>query len=169
MSALVKQLLQLSRAESEELPKETIDFSALVSGEALPFESYAYEKGFEIVSQIAPEISVCGNANQLRQLVSVLLDNAVSHGTAGEIRLTLRQEKHTARLTVSNPANEVGTAQIQHLFDRFYRTDEARTDADAHYGLGLSIAKAVVDAHGGEIHAEYKDGRMTFTVTLPIR
>ena len=168
MSALVKQLLLLSRSEDEEVPRQTLDFSALVSGEALPFESYAFEKGFELLTEIAPEVSVCGNANQLRQLVSILLDNAVAHGTAGQIRLTLRRGKHTAALFVSNPADAIGTEQIEHLFDRFYRTDEARTDDGAHYGLGLSIAKAVVEAHGGEIQAEYKDGRMIFLVTLPI-
>lgn len=168
MSALVKQLLLLSHAENDILPKETMDFSALVSGEVLPFESYAFEKGCEIVSEITPDLFVTGNPNQLRQLVSILLDNAVAHGTAGQIRLTLHREKHTAELTVSNPADEIGAEQMQHLFDRFYRTDDARTDSGAHYGLGLSIAKAVTDAHGGDIRAEYKNGRAVFTVTLPI-
>ena len=169
MSTLVKQLLLLSYSEHDDQSKETIDISALVGGEVLPFESYAFEKGFEIVSEITPDLPVRGNAHQLRQLVSILLDNAVAHGTSGQILLDLHAEKHFAKLTVSNPAEVIGTEQVQYLFDRFYRTDEARTDADAHYGLGLSIAKAVVDTHGGEIHADYQNGRMTFTVTLPIR
>lgn len=169
MSALVKQLLQLSRAENDDLPKEAVDFSALVSGEILPFESYAFEKGYEIVSEITPDLTVTGNSMQLRQLVSILLDNAVAHGIAGEIRLTLQREKHAAVLSVSNAANDIGTEQLPHLFERFYRTDEARTDDGAHYGLGLSIAKAVVDAHGGTIHAEYKNGRAVFTAVLPLQ
>lgn len=169
MSALVKQLLQLSRAENDDLPKEAVDFSALVSGETLPFESYAFEKGYEIVSEITPNLTVTGNSMQLRQLVSILLDNAVAHGIAGEIRLTLQREKHAAVLSVSNAADDIGTEQLPHLFERFYRMDEARTDDGAHYGLGLSIAKAVVDAHGGTIHAEYKNGRAVFTAVLPLQ
>ena len=169
MSALVGQLLLLSRAENDDLPKEAVDFSALVSGETLPFESYAFEKGYEIVSEITPDLTVTGNSMQLRQLVSILLDNAVAHGIAGEIRLTLQREKHAAVLSVSNAADDIGTEQLPHLFERFYRTDEARTDDGAHYGLGLSIAKAVVDAHGGTIHAEYKNGRAVFTAVLPLQ
>ena len=169
MSALVGQLLLLSRAENDDLPKEAVDFSALVSGEVLPFESYAFEKGYEIVSEITPDLTVTGNSMQLRQLVSILLDNAVAHGIAGEIHLTLQREKHTAVLSVSNAANNIGTEQLPHLFERFYRTDESRTDDGAHYGLGLSIAKAVVDAHGGTIHAEYKNGRAVFTAVLPLQ
>lgn len=169
MSALVGQLLLLSRAENDDLPKEAVDFSALVSGETLPFESYAFEKGYVIVSEITPDLTVTGNSMQLRQLVSILLDNAVAHGIAGEIRLTLQREKHAAVLSVSNAADDIGTEQLPHLFERFYRTDEARTDDGAHYGLGLSIAKAVVDAHGGTIHAEYKNGRAVFTAVLPLQ
>lgn len=169
MSALVRQLLLLSRAENDDLPKEAVDFSALVSGETLPFESYAFEKGYEIVSEITPELTVTGNSMQLRHLVSILLDNAVAHGIAGEIRLTLQREKHAAVLSVSNAADDIGTEQLPHLFERFYRMDEARTDDGAHYGLGLSIAKAVVDAHGGTIYAEYKNGRAVFTAVLPLQ
>lgn len=169
MSALVGQLLLLSRAENDDLPKEAVDFSALVSGETLPFESYAFEKGYEIVSEITPDLTVTGNSMQLRQLVSILLDNAVAHGIAGEIRLTLQREKHAAVLSVSNAADDIGSEQLPHLFERFYRMDEARTDDGAHYGLGLSIAKAVVDAHGGTIYAEYKNGRAVFTAVLPLQ
>ncbi len=59
--------------------------------------------------------------------------------------------------------------QLSRLFERFYRADEARNESDAHYGLGLSIAKAVVEAHCGQIHAEYKNGQAIFTVSLPVR
>ena len=59
--------------------------------------------------------------------------------------------------------------QVSCLFERFYRTDEARNESDAHYGLGLSIAKAVAEAHGGQIRAEYKDGKAVFTVSLPVK
>ena len=169
MSALVKQLLDLSHAERGDLPMQTLDFSTLVSGETLPFESLAFEKGRPVVSTVEEGLTVKGNANQLRQLVSILLDNALSHGTGGEIELALKKEKHSALLTVSNEATDLDAKQIPHLFDRFYRADEAREDNEGHYGLGLSIAKAVVSAHGGSITADCKDGRAVFTVALPLQ
>ena len=169
MSDLVKQLLALSKAENGEMPKEAVDLSKLVEGEALPFETLAYEKEKKIESQTEAGIIVEGNPNQLRQLVSILLDNALSHGTTDTIGLSLHREKHHAVLTVSNGAPEMSAEQLSHLFERFYRTDEARNEADAHYGLGLSIAKAVAEAHGGEIRAEYKDGKAVFTVSLPVK
>ena len=169
MSDLVKQLLILSRAENGNIPKETLDFSKLVDGETLPFETLAYEMGKTIGADTESGIFVDGNPSQLRQLVSILLDNALSHGTTDTIDLSLRREKHHAALTVSNGADEMSAEQLSRLFDRFFRADEARGDADSHYGLGLSIAKAVVEAHGGAIRAEYKNGRAVFTVTLPIK
>ena len=169
MSELVKQLLVLSHAENGDMPKDLLDFSQLVDGEALPFESLAFEKGVRINSGIEEDLTVEGNPNQLRQLVSILLDNALSHGTGEEIGLSLKREKHSAVLAVSNETAEISGEQLEHLFDRFYRADEARNEAGSHYGLGLSIAKAVTEAHGGEIRAEYKDGRITFAVTLPVK
>lgn len=167
MSDLVKQLLMLSKAENRDIPKESLDFSKLVSGEVLPFESLVFEKGKQINSDIEPALTVKGNPGQLRQLVSILLDNAVSHGTGDTVALTLKRERHNAALTVTNDAAEMSADQLSHLFDRFYRTDEARNGDGSHYGLGLSIAKAVTDAHGGKIHAEYKDGKAVFTVLIP--
>ena len=168
MSDLVKQLLTLSHAENGDLPKEPLDLSQLVGGEVLPFESLAFESGKRIDSEIEPGLFVEGNANQLRQLVSILLDNALSHGSGKKIGLSLRREKHTAVLQVSNAAAQLTAEETTRLFDRFYRADEARNEAGAHYGLGLSIAKAVTEAHGGTICAAYKDGKAVFTVSIPI-
>ncbi|MBR3289363.1 MAG: HAMP domain-containing histidine kinase [Clostridia bacterium] len=169
MSDLVKQLLALSKAESGVTPKQPLDFSKLVDGEVLPFESLAFEKGKRVAAEIEAGLSVDGNPNQLRQLVSILLDNALAHGTGDVIALSLRRERRAAVLTVSNDADHMSAEQTAHLFDRFYRADEARNEADAHYGLGLSIAQAVTDAHGGQIRAEYKNGQAFFTVSIPLR
>ncbi|MBR4334904.1 MAG: HAMP domain-containing histidine kinase, partial [Clostridia bacterium] len=169
MADLVKQLLFLSRAERRDVPKETLDLSELTTGEALPFESLAFERGKKIESQIEPGVFVEGNANQLRQLVSILLDNALSHGIGDRIELSLWRERHAAILTVTNDAEEIGAEQLARLFDRFYRADEARTENAPHYGLGLSIAQAIVLAHGGTISAAYKNGKAIFTVQLPAK
>ena len=167
MADLVKQLLFLSKAERGEA-KETLDFSKLTEGEVLPFETLAFEKGKKIESVVDSGITVEGNINQLRQLVSILLDNAISHGVGDTISLSLTKEKHDARLTVKNGAEELTANQLAHLFDRFYRTDEARSDSGSHYGLGLSIAQAVVKSHGGDIRAEYRDGQAIFSVLIPL-
>lgn len=169
MSGLVKDLLVLSRAESAEIPKDKVDLSKLTGGEVLPFEALAFEKGKRIGSKVEDGIFVDGNAGQLRQLVSILLDNALDHGTGEAVSLELRRERHSAVLEVSNGAEKISEEQISHLFDRFYRTDGSRNAEGSHYGLGLSIAKAVAEAHGGQIGAAYKDGRAVFTVRIPVK
>ncbi len=169
MSELVKQLLTLSKAEKGELPKETLDYSKLVEGEVLPIETLAFEKGKQINQKIEQSVMVDGNANQLHQLVSILLDNALSHGTGQTIELILKKEKHNALLSVSNESDQIDSEQLSHLFDRFYRTDESRQDNNSHYGLGLSIAKAITESHKGRITADYKNGFVTFTVTIPVK
>ncbi|MBQ7653025.1 MAG: HAMP domain-containing histidine kinase [Clostridia bacterium] len=167
MSELVQQLLSLSRAEAGELPKERLDLSQLVTGETLPFESIAFEKGKTLESFVTEGLHISGNANQLRQLVSILLDNALSHGVDENVTLSLTLEKRSIVLSVSNGANEISEEQISHLFDRFYRADESRAQSGSHYGLGLSIAKAIAESHGGNIRAEYREGKITFIVTFP--
>ena len=156
MKDLVKQLLFLSKVEKGDVIKEALDFSKLVDGEVLPFETLAFEKGKRIESCVASGLIVNGNRNQLRQLVSILLDNAIAHGIGENISLSLKKDRHAAILTVSNGSEEMTDEQLSRLFDRFYRTDDSRSEEGSHYGLGLSIAQAVVKAHCGDIRAEYK-------------
>ena len=169
LSDLVKQLLLLSKTESGDVPKEAADLSEIVLGEVLPFEPLAFERGKRIETYIEDGLTVYGNVNQLRQLVSILLDNALSHGVGEKISLSLKREKHAAILTVINDAEELSADQLSRLFDRFYRKDDARSDNGSHYGLGLAIARATVKAHCGDIRAEYKNGEAIFTVWLPLK
>ncbi len=169
MGSLVKQLLDLSRAENKETPMEELDFSRIVTGEALAFESLAFEQGKTIRCDIEDGIRVNGNQGQLTQLVSVLLDNAIRHSNGSEIELSLKRQAHTAVLTEANDGEEIPPEKLEHLFDRFYRVDEARNSEGQHYGLGLSIAKAVAEKHGGSIGAACRDGKIRFTVSLPAK
>ncbi|MBQ7726944.1 MAG: HAMP domain-containing histidine kinase [Clostridia bacterium] len=170
MGTLVTQLLDLSHAENAEIKTEKIDLGRLVAGEALPFESVAFEAGFEICSEIADNIYVEGNRTQLSQLVSILLDNAIRHSDGGkEIGLTLKREHKAAVLSVINNGKEIPPEIREKLFERFYRVDEVRNSEGKHYGLGLAIAKAIADAHHGSIHSNCKDGKVIFTVKLPIK
>ena len=169
MGGLVKQLLDLSRAENAETPMTTVDFSRTVMGEALAFESLAFDSGKTLQSDIEEGIILTGNQAQLAQLTSVLLDNALRHSTGSEIEISLKHHTHTAILSVMNEGEEIPPDKQEHLFDRFYRIDEARNSESQHYGLGLSIAKAVAEKHGGTISVSCADGKIRFYVSLPIK
>ena len=168
MGNLVKQLLDLSRAENAEVPMEQVDLSNIVAGDALAFESLAFENGKSFVSDIEENIRITGNRTQLEQLVSVLLDNAIRHSTGKEISISLKRHSHAVVLNVANEGDEIPAEKQKHLFDRFYRVDEVRNSDDNHYGLGLSIARAVTDRHRGSIGVSCHDGKVVFTATLPV-
>lgn len=169
MDRLVKQLLDLSHAESAIVPMESLDFSRLVTGETLAFESLAFDKGKTFVTEIEEAIILVGNSSQLTQLVSILLDNAIRHSTGREIGISLVRRPHAALLSVTNDGNEIPPEKIQHLFERFYRVDEARNSESNHYGIGLSIAKAIAEKHGGNIDVFWQDGKISFTVNLLLK
>lgn len=167
MQRLISMLLDLARSETAVFATERIDLSRLVTGETLPFESLAFEHGLGLISNIADGIFVEGNELRLRQLVSILLDNAIAHAKGGDIYLSLNAERGCAVLSVVNSGDEIPKAERERLFERFYRVDTARGDEGGHYGLGLAIAKAVCDAHKGRIELSCHDGLVEFKVRLP--
>lgn len=169
MGILVSQLLDLARTESIAVQSEHIDLSRLVAGEVLPFESVAFEKGLTLNSGIASGIEAEGNSTQLKQLVSILLDNAISHSeNSGEVNLILVKEHGVIRLSVINKGEAIPEEHRTQIFERFYRVDEARSAGDKHYGLGLSIAKAITESHNGSIEVLCYDGLIEFKVQLPV-
>ncbi len=169
MGLLVGQLLELARTEQVAPRKEHLDFSRLVGGEALPFESVAYEKEMPLRCEIKEGLYVSGNDAQLKQLVAILLDNALRHGEKGkEIALSLRAERGSAALSVINAGEEIPPEQRKQLFEQFYRMDAARNGDGQHYGLGLSIAKAITEVHGGRIRVQCSGGKIEFAVRIPL-
>ncbi len=169
MGDLVTQLLELSRAENARVQMEELDLSRLVTGETLPFESVAFERGLSIRSDIDDSITLLGNPTQLSQLVSILLDNAIRYADGdNEIGLSLHRNGRFAVLAVENSGKEIPQEQQARLFERFYRLDEARNSEGNHYGLGLAISKAIAKAHGGSIAVACRDGKVIFTVSLPL-
>lgn len=167
MGMLVGQLLDLARTENITPQMEHIDLSRLVAGDMLPFESVAYENGLVLNSQIADGITVLGNSTQISQLVSILIDNAIQHCQNGkEVFVSLTHTRSTAVLSVVNDGEPISQEQMAQLFERFYRADEAR-NGEEHYGLGLAIAKAIVEAHHGKIEVTCYDGKVCFTARLP--
>lgn len=169
MSALITQLLDLARTENVMPQKEQLNLSTLVCGEVLPMESIAYENGLTLISNVQENIFTTGNGTQLKQLTAILTDNAIKHGIGGtEIVVSLKKDRHTAILSVINSGDEIPAEQRAHLFERFYRADSARTGEDKHYGLGLAIAKAIVEAHDGKIDVKCYSGKVEFIARLPL-
>lgn len=168
MGKLVGELLELTRTENVKPQTEYLDLSRLVAGGTLPFESVAFDNGLTLHSQIADGITVSGNSTQLSQLVSTLVDNAIQHSQNGkEVFVSLTQTRNVAVLSVINDGEPIPQEQMAHLFERFYRVDEARNGEGKHYGLGLAIAKAITEAHHGKIDVSCYDGKVCFTVRLP--
>ena len=167
MNELVQQLLILARTEKVSMPKEKLDFCRLTAGEVLPLESVAYEKNITIKTEMEESLFVYGNSAQLKQLVSILLDNAVQYSTGNEVSLAISKERRSVRLTVINEGKAMESGHKRNIFERFYRVDDSHDNSDGHYGLGLAIAKAIVTAHNGKIGVDCFDGKVRFTVTLP--
>lgn len=169
MGKLITQLLDLARTENVTPQMESVDLSHLIDGEALPFEGVAFEKGLTLQENITGGLRVYGNSTQLKQLVSIFLDNAIRHGTGGkDIWLNLTKERGHAKLSVINVGDEILEEQRAQLFERFYRVDSARNGEDKHYGLGLAIAKAITEAHHGKIEVLCYNGLVEFRAIFPL-
>ena len=167
MGKLVGQLLELARTEDVKPQMEHLDLSRLVAGGVLPFESVAFENGLLLNTQIADGITVMGNSTQLSQLVSILVDNAIQHGQRGkDVLVSLASNRSSIILSVINGGEPIPQNKTDLLFERFYRADEVRTGTDDHYGLGLAIAKAIVEAHKGKIEVCCYNGLVEFRVTI---
>ena len=162
MGNLVTQLLDLARLENVETVKEEVNFSQVTAGEALPFESVAFEKGISLETEIEDNVLVEGNSAQLKQVVSILIDNALRHSKGDKVSVALKKTHGQAVLSVTNEGDEIPPEQRERIFERFYRADEARTGGENNYGLGLAIAKSVADSHGGTLSVECRDGLVEF-------
>ena len=175
MKSLVNELLELARADesasggaTSALHKEQVDFSELVDSAALEFDAVAFERGCMLESKITPEISLMGDRVWLSRLVRILIDNACKYAAVGTtVEVNLSKTANHARLTVVNQGNPIEPEDLPHVFERFYRSDKVRTRGTGGFGLGLAIAKSIVDAHGGKISVTSNEVEGTcFTVVL---
>ena len=170
MKLLVEDMLTLSRAQRSagSLPEQTADLSEAAMTAALRFEPVAFEAGKRLEYDIAPELPVRGDGGKLGQALAALLDNAVKYSAGGtDIRLTAEKQGRFAVVAVADSGPDIPAEKLPHIFDRFYRADEARTDGDS-FGLGLPIAKAIIDAHRGTLRCESGGGVTRFIITLPL-
>ena len=172
MRELVEDLLFLARHDAgrDQAPAQTVDLAELLWSALLPFEPVAFEQGVTLESGIQSGVTVRGRSEELRRLAAILLDNAVKYaGPQGQVRVALaRGEKGGACLTVRNTGPAIPPEHLEHLFERFYRADNSRARSSGGYGLGLAIAKSIVDSHRGTITVQSREEEGTcFTVRLP--
>ena len=166
MNCLINQLGILNQMD-ENASKKTkntkqsenpFNLSAVLEEITSKFISAAKEKGQKIKIHICPDTTYVGDEEAIKKLIFILLDNAVKYcDEGGTIEIKLQQKRH-AVIIVENSYYEVDNVQLDKLFDRFYREDKARTASNS-FGIGLSIAKAIVNERRGEISAYRKDGK----------
>ncbi len=180
MQALVNDLLLLAKLDEEqsigstpllqEQTSEKVDFSDLVEGELLQFESIAFEKDIIMTSEVEPRLEVTGNLVRLRRVVSTLIDNACKYTHAEQsVTVSLVKSGRFAKLSVNNTGTVIPAQDLPHIFDRFYRADKARTRDAGGHGLGLAIAQSIAHEHKGTISVKSTEREgTTFTLTLPL-
>lgn len=172
LTGLTQDLIYLSHMEEETPPIQPIEFplSDLTEEMAQSFQGLAKAQGKCLALSIQPMLSYTGDEKAIRQLLSILLDNALKYTPEeGEAEVALKKEGRAVRLSVSNTISQpMAQETLDHLFDRFYRADQSRSSQTGGYGLGLSIAQSIVTAHRGRIWAAcLRPDRLTICIELP--
>lgn len=169
MSELVGELLTLNRLEEvDEISDiEPVNLTEMTQAVCADFEEVFRSKNVRTNYEIQPDVTINGNTDQLKRLVSVLVENASKYTSEdGELHIVLKKELRYTTLSVYNTCKVDKDADYQHLFDRFYRPDSSRTSSTGGHGIGLSIAKRIAVLHGGSIEAVPSEDGLTFTVKL---
>lgn len=164
MGILIKNLLELAKLDSYSGNDNFSDFdmSKAVNNSALSFESLAYEYGKRYEIDIEEGINLYGNESTIRQLTTILLDNAFKYSNAkGLISISLKQQREKKILTVENTVFGIPKEDKKRIFERFYRSDSSRSRESGGYGLGLAIAATIVKVHKG--HISVKSDKISYT------
>ncbi|MBO4845010.1 MAG: HAMP domain-containing histidine kinase [Lachnospiraceae bacterium] len=169
MSKLISGLLNLSRLENgdENAEHKEEDLSRILEKTCLVYEGVAFEQGVSILADIDEGLSLKCNKDEIEQMASTILDNAVRHSykdTAVEV--TARKNKGIIDIQVINSGQPIPDEEREKIFERFYRGDKARSRDDNRYGLGLAIARRIARNHNGDIQAYSRDGKTVFKITL---
>ena len=170
LTDLVNSLVTLSKMDEETnlLNPKDFNISDSVMETAESFSDYAESQGHELKIDIEPDIIHCADEYSVRQLVSILIDNAVKYASDGTpILFTMKKDKKGIEITTENECENVDVSELDKLFDRFYRADKARSGEKSGFGIGLSIARSICEAHKGSIKAECTDGKtVKFTAKI---
>ena len=170
LTELVNELVTLSRMDEEASPLQMADFpvSDALTETAESFRDFAASAGHTLVVRVTPGLTYCGDEYAIRQLVSILLDNAVKYAAPeAPIAFSLEKGRHGVVIRTENRCDTLNTAALGRLFDRFYRADPARSGETGGFGIGLAIARSIAEGHHGTIRAESPDGcTVIFTAEL---
>lgn len=168
MNKLVNDLLTLAKMENINISNnEKFDISKEVRMSVAVFESMIYEKKIELETNIKEGIEFNGDKEDIKHIISILLDNAIKHTEENKkIHINVTKEKNEIKIEVKNQGEPIPEQEREKIFERFYRIDKARNRNEKRYGLGLSIAKRIVDKYNGSIYAISKDGFTSFIVKM---
>lgn len=172
MNKLVLDLLNLAKYENlhESRILSIVDLSKLIEKSVLTFESLVYDKGLKLKYNIEPNIKLKCVGNEIKQLLEILLDNAIKHAyDKTVITVNLNKSKDEIKLIVKNKGDKIPKEDQAKIFERFYRLDNSRNRNENRYGLGLAIAKNIVLNNNGKIHVECKSGFTSFIVTFKVK
>ncbi|WP_066891879.1 cell wall metabolism sensor histidine kinase WalK [Clostridium nigeriense] len=164
MTELLDEMLSLAKLDTNRELQEFKDFdlSKLLNSILLTFEAVIFENRIELESNISENVSLKGDKESIKKVVIILLDNAIKYtNKSGKINVNLQQEKNKIKLKIKNTGEGIKKEDLEKIFERFYRVDSSRARETGGYGLGLSIAKSIVDSHKGKIYAESNIGKDT--------
>lgn len=171
MNLLVNDLLNLTRLENNtsDFICSEFNLSQAVTNTALPFECRAFETNKKFIVNIEDGLTVTGSEKHIKQMTAIFIDNALKYSSDGGIvRVTLKKQGDKKILSVYNTGTGVKDSEKDKIFERFYRTDDSRTrQATGGYGLGLAIAKSIIDKHKFKVTVENEEGKsIAFVVTM---
>ena len=171
MDNLINNLLLLSKVENfENIYKyESFNLSKEVEIIVSTFEVLAFDKNVNLSSNITENIQFIGSKEDIKHILSTLIDNAIKHTNSNNnVSVELNKEKSDIILQVKNQGEPIPKDEIDKIFERFYRVDKARNRGEKRYGLGLSIAKSIVEKYAGKIEVICESGITNFKVFIPI-
>lgn len=170
LTALTEKLVFLSRMDEESTKLIMLDFSIsdAVLEVAQGFEAVATSQGKTLIIDIDNNLSYCGDETTIRQLVSLLIDNAMKYSDEnGKITVSLKSNGKSRVITVTNSVDKIEKGKHDELFERFYRADSSRNSETGGHGIGLSVVKAIANAHKGKAVCYSNDeNSITFKITL---
>ena len=168
MNKLVNDLLVLARMENTNTTNnQKFDLSKEVQMAVSVFESMIYEKKIELETNISEGLEFNGDKEDIKHIISIILDNAIKHTEEnGKIIVNTSKEKSNIKIEIKNQGEPIPEEEREKIFERFYRVDKARNRSEKRYGLGLSIAKGIVEKYNGIIFAISKDGFTSFIIKI---
>ncbi|MCI6693923.1 MAG: HAMP domain-containing histidine kinase [Clostridium sp.] len=164
MSKLIDEMLSLAKLDTGKELEEFIvfDISKLINNVLLTFEAVLFENNIELSSNIEEDITIKGDRESIKKVFIILLDNAIKYTNKnGKIDVELNKDKNKIKLKIKNTGEGIKKEDLDKIFERFYRLDTSRARDTGGYGLGLSIAKSIVESHNGKIYAESNIGKDT--------